>query len=53
MTEFMAIDSNLTESDTKDGEFLDYFSSHPTTQKRVELANRYSECFKQGLTTCN
>ena len=53
MTEFMGVDSNLTESDAKDGEFVDYFSSHPTTQKRVELANRYSECFKQGLTTCN
>jgi len=31
---------------------LDYFASHPSTKERVELANRYSECFQQGLTVC-
>lgn len=34
-------------------DMFDYLSSHPSTQKRIELANKYSECFKQGLTTCN
>ncbi len=32
--------------------FWDYLSSHPETSKRVHLANQYSACFKQGLTTC-
>ncbi|CAA6808048.1 MAG: Unknown protein [uncultured Sulfurovum sp.] len=36
----------------KDDNVMDYFASHPSTQKRVDLANRYSECFKQGLTVC-
>jgi Zn-dependent protease with chaperone function len=35
-----------------DSRILDYFASHPTTKKRVELANHYSDCFKQGLTVC-
>jgi Zn-dependent protease with chaperone function len=51
MTSYMTEDDNKTkESDEED--VLDYFSSHPSTQKRVDLANRYSECFKQGLTVC-
>ena len=36
----------------KDDDVMDYFASHPSTQKRVDLANRYSECFKQGLKVC-
>ena len=44
-------DSNRTSVDNQDG-ILDYFASHPTTQSRVELANRYSKCFEQGLTVC-
>ncbi|GIT97426.1 M48 family metallopeptidase [Sulfurovum sp. TSL1] len=35
-----------------DEDILDYVSSHPTTQARVKIAQQYSECFKQGLTTC-
>ena len=30
----------------------DYFSTHPETDKRRENAQRYSNCFKQGLKTC-
>ena len=37
--------------DSKDS-ILDYLSSHPNTDKRVEIANQFSECFKKGLTTC-
>lgn len=31
---------------------LDYLSSHPSTAERVELAEQYSECFKQSLKLC-
>ncbi len=51
MTEYMTKEDDKKE-EQKEDKFLDYFSSHPTTQKRIELANRYSECFHQGLTTC-
>jgi len=51
MTQYVSEESNETKK-SDDEKFLDYFSSHPSTQKRVELANRYSECFKQGLTVC-
>ena len=50
MTKYMSEDVDTSK---KDGEkILDYFSSHPTTQKRIDLANHYSECFRQGLTEC-
>lgn len=51
MTEFMGEDSNKS-STSHDDSFMDYFSSHPSTKKRIELANRYSQCFKEGKTTC-
>lgn len=51
MTSYMAEDNNKTKEDN-DEKVLDYFSSHPSTRKRIDLANRYSECFKQGLTVC-
>lgn len=31
---------------------LDYFSSHPNTENRAQQAERYSECFQQGLKVC-
>lgn len=31
---------------------LDYLSSHPSTEQRVERARQYSECFKKGMTSC-
>ena len=37
----------------KNDNVLDYLSSHPNTSKRVEIARQYSDCFKQGLTTCD
>ena len=51
MTSYMTEDDNKTTGSDKE-DVLDYFSSHLSTQKRVDLANRYSECFKQGLTVC-
>ena len=51
MTAYMSEDDNQTE-EVKEEDFLDYFASHPSTEERVELSNRYAECFKQGLTLC-
>lgn len=34
-------------------QMIDYFSSHPSTQQRVELAQKYSECFKKRLKVCH
>ena len=58
MTNYMnEEDSNQTKEiegteKIKNRDVLDYFSSHPSTKERVELANRYSECFKEGLRVC-
>ncbi len=35
-----------------EGSIWDYLSSHPSTKKRVAIANQYSVCFKKGQTTC-
>jgi len=51
MTLYVEEENNQTKG-SENEEFLDYFSSHPSTKKRVELANHYSECFNQGLTVC-
>ena len=51
MTTYMTEDYSREKQDEEE-EFLDYFSSHPNTQQRIDLANRYSECFAQGLTSC-
>jgi len=31
---------------------LDYLASHPRSAERIRQAQRYSDCFEQGLTTC-
>jgi Zn-dependent protease with chaperone function len=33
-------------------EFLDYLSTHPSTDERQQNAQHYSDCFKQGLLSC-
>ncbi len=62
MTEYMEeLDSDSktkTEEDKKavkedEKTILDYLSSHPPTEQRVEIARQYSECFKKGMTTCD
>lgn len=30
----------------------DYFSSHPPTDSRIKIAKKYSDCFKNGLISC-
>ncbi|MFT4671675.1 MAG: Zn-dependent protease with chaperone function [Arenicella sp.] len=37
----------------KDSGILDYLSSHPSTEKRIQQAERFSQCFKQGLKVCD
>jgi Zn-dependent protease with chaperone function len=32
---------------------ISYLSSHPSTAERVRQAEQYSQCFKQGLSTCD
>lgn len=43
------VDDNKEENEN----LLDYLSTHPSTEKRIEQARRYSACFKQGLTVCD
>ena len=31
---------------------LSYFSSHPSTNLRIDRANKYSQCYKQSLKKC-
>ena len=40
-----------TKDDTKE-KVSDYLSTHPSTEERSKIAERYSECFKRGLRTC-
>ena len=56
MTKYMEeLEGNTDKNAKKDNEdsVLDYLSSHPSTLKRIEIAKRYSECFKKGLTICS
>lgn len=40
------------ETSASEEDLMDYLSTHPRTQDRQENAERYSECFRQGLLTC-
>jgi len=42
----------LTKDENEDSNFLDYLSTHPETENRIEQAERYSNCFKKGLKVC-
>jgi len=57
MEEEMQSEKEKKEKNTKIAEskdnLLDYLSSHPNTEKRIEIANQFSECYKKGLTHCN
>ena len=33
-------------------DMVDYFSSHPSTERRVQQAKTYHQCFALGLTVC-
>ncbi len=46
-------EGNDTETAHKNNRnLLDYISSHPKTEKRIAEAQRYSNCFKEGLLEC-
>ena len=35
------------------GKIIDYLSSHPSTEKRVQQAQYYNQCFKQKSAECD
>lgn len=43
---------NHNEHDKHDGSVSDFFSTHPSTQERIDMATKYGECYQQGLTVC-
>ncbi len=45
-------DEETTRENDKGSRILDYLSTHPSTTERVKEAERYSQCFHQGLITC-
>jgi len=46
-------DGKVAENQTESDEFMDYFASHPNTQERIDLANKYSECYRQQKSFCD
>ncbi|WP_293267904.1 M48 family metallopeptidase [Neptunomonas sp.] len=44
--------TELHANEDTDSGLTSYFSSHPVTKERVLQANKYHECFKKGLTSC-
>jgi Zn-dependent protease with chaperone function len=38
--------------EASEGSVLDYLDSHPKTQARIEQAERFSQCYQQGLIDC-
>ncbi|PHQ90002.1 MAG: hypothetical protein COB42_05805 [Sulfurimonas sp.] len=45
-------DYQVSVSLNKEDTLMSYFSSHPTTKKRIEIANKYSECYKNSDYIC-
>lgn len=58
MTEYMegtgeSGEKKPLDSKREENNLMDYLSSHPNTIERIEQAERYSECFQQGLLACD
>ena len=49
MESYMENVSESNEKSESEESVFDYVSSHPQTQKRVKIAEEYSECFKKGF----
>lgn len=49
---FSIIMNRLDDDHSHEQSASDYFASHPQTQKRIELANKYSQCFQLGDLVC-
>ncbi|WP_434353448.1 M48 family metallopeptidase [Psychrobacter sp. HD31] len=43
---------NENADDDQDGSVTDFFSTHPSTQARIDMAKKYGACYQQGLTVC-
>lgn len=41
-----------SEASAEEDKLSDFLSTHPNTQLRIEMANKYSACFKEGLQVC-
>jgi predicted Zn-dependent protease len=39
-------------SEVNEDSIMDYLSSHPKTEERVEQAEKFSKCYKEGRTDC-
>lgn len=58
MTDYMKVEmghedeQEQAKDQAEEGKLLDYLSTHPSTEQRIKQAQRYSDCFKQGLTVC-
>lgn len=60
MTDYMEVEMGREEDEQEqakdqtdeEDKLLDYLSTHPSTEQRIKQAQRYSDCFKQGLTVC-
>lgn len=47
-------DAGTSENPKNDDEsFFDYLSTHPSTQKRIDEAKRYAQCYRKGLIVCD
>ena len=44
--------NNEKAEEVEENKLSDFLSSHPNTQLRIKMAQRYSKCFKQGLKVC-
>jgi Zn-dependent protease with chaperone function len=40
-------------ADPEQTSFLDYLSTHPSTEKRIEQAKRYAHCYQKGFMVCD
>ncbi|WP_019673751.1 M48 family metallopeptidase [Psychrobacter lutiphocae] len=42
-----------TEVDISSTRLSDFLSTHPNTERRIDMAKKYSQCFEQGLRVCD
>ena len=52
MMQYMEGKTSSIKKGEKDKSIIDYLSSHPNTQERMEIAKQFSLCYKVGLTEC-
>lgn len=47
------LDDDHNHNHEHDDTVTDFFSTHPSTQKRIDMAAKYTACYQQGLSVCN